>query len=407
MGYFVLFISVIIEICLGGVYAWSVFVTPLVDDYGLTTTQTQLIFGITFVIFTALTIWAGRLQDYYGPRVICPIGGLLLGLGYVIASYSGGNFLLLLLGYGVLGGAGIGFSYVSPLATAVKWFPHHKGLAAGVVVAGYGVGAVVLTKIATWLFGTGMDVMEVFRVVGLVYGGIVLVCSLLLFTPTKVHVQEVRRDYRLRDLVRQRPFQRLAVGMFCGTFAGMMVVGAIMPIGLSYGVSAAMATLAISAFAVGNAAGRVSWGHISDKIGHRVIPIALGFSAVTVLSLAFAGALDVAFVVVAMLVAFGFGSNFVIYAAEVATRYGADAVGSIYPFILFCYGVAGIVGPGIGGWLFDTTGSYTPSIIVAASVTAIGIGATWLLAKQEPVLPAEAVDPDWLEEAEYGEVNGP
>lgn len=406
MGYFVLVVSVLIEICLGGVYAWSAFVPPLVSQYGLSTTQTQVIFGATFCVFTGLMVLAGRLQDIYGPRPVAAAGGLLFGAGYLVSSYSGGSFAMLLLGYGVLGGAGIGFTYVCPLATCVKWFPHRKGLAAGTVVAGYGAGAIVLSALASALFARGLDVLEVFRFVGIAYGGIVTLGALLLFTPNRICIHSLDRRYPVADLLRDRSFRGLALGMFCGTFAGMMIVGNIKPIGLSFGVGAAAATLAISTFAIGNATGRISWGYISDRLGHRVIPLSLLISTFAVAALLPAAGSPAAFVVVSAIVAFGFGANFVIYAAEVASRYGADAVGSVYPIVLLFYGVSGIAGPAVGGWLFDSTGSYAASIIAAAAVTAAGILITSLLIRAEAERPPEAVDPGWLEEQEYMEMGG-
>ena len=109
--------------------------------------------------------------------------------------------------------------------------------------------------------------------------------------------------------------------MFCGTFAGVMIVGNIKPIGLSYGIGAAMATLSISIFAVGNALGRLSWGAISDKIGYKAIPFSLLISAIAVIALIPAEKNATAFVVAALVVAFAYGANFVLYAAEVASRY--------------------------------------------------------------------------------------
>ncbi len=403
MRYFVLVVSVLIQFCLGGVYAWSTFV-PELKAIGLSTSQTQLIFGTTFAVFTGVMIFAGRLQDKHGPRFVAPIGGVFLGAGYLVCSYSHGAFLPMFLGYGVLGGVGIGFTYVCPLATCVKWFPHRKGLAAGVVIAGYGAGAILLTAIAESLFARGYTVFEIFRLVGIVYGGLITVLSLLLFTP-KVCLHDADRKYSLIELLRDRSFLRLALGMFCGTFAGMMIVGNVKSIGLSYGVTAALATLSISTFAIGNALGRVSWGYVSDRIGHNTIPLSLAVSTLAVAALIPFGGTP-AFALVAAFIAFGFGANFVIYAAEVASRYGADAVGSVYPIVLFFYGLSSIAGPLVGGKLFDMTGSYGASIITAAAVTALGIVITRLLVTTEPTLPPGAIDPGDLDDHEFAEVGG-
>jgi OFA family oxalate/formate antiporter-like MFS transporter len=271
------------------------------------------------------------------------------------------------------------------------------------VIAGYGGGAMVLDRIVQWLFASGHDTFRVFGIIGVVYGGLVTILSLLLFTPTKVSLHEADRRIPVVDLLRDRSFLRLAMGMFCGTFAGMMVVGNVKSIGLSYGTTATVAAYSILAFAIGNATGRVSWGFIADRIGHRTIPLSLGFSTLAVAALVPLGGSS-AFAYVAALVAFGFGANFVIYATEVAQRYGADAVGSVYPIVVVFYGLSSFAGPALGGKLYDTTGSYTASIITAAAVTALGILLTRLLVVTEPSLPSGAIDPGDLDEPEYSDI---
>jgi OFA family oxalate/formate antiporter-like MFS transporter len=378
----VLAASVLMMVCLGGVYAWSTFVTPLKSMYGLTTTQTQLIFGITFAVFTCITIPAGRLQDRYGPKLTAALSGLFLGLGYLVSSCSNGTFSLLFMGYGILGGMGIGFGYVCSISTCVKWFPEHKGLITGVVVAGYGSGAIVLSNAAAYLLGHGTDVLQIFRMVAIVYGAVIITCAMALVSPDKVSPDKAVKRIPVMSLMKQRPFQLLALGMFTGSFSGMMVAGNIKPIGLAGGLGAVVANLAISTFAVGNALGRVSWGWISDRVGKTAIPASLLFISLIMTTLIPAGSSSIAFVIISAVVAFGLGGCMVIYAAQVAAMYGTDAVASVYPIVMLFYGLAGITGPGVGGWLFDSTGSYTASILLASAVTAVGfIGALILQRK--------------------------
>ncbi|MGB9588340.1 MAG: MFS transporter, partial [Armatimonadota bacterium] len=157
----ILFASAMILLCLGGVYAWSAFIDSLIDKYKLSVTQTQIIFGTAICVFTVVMIWSGRLQVKYGPRPIALIGGILLSGGYLVCSLSLGSFAVLLMGYGLLGGAGIGFGYVCPIAACVKWFPSSRGSVTGIVVASFGAGAVVLSNLAESLLGKGLDVLHV------------------------------------------------------------------------------------------------------------------------------------------------------------------------------------------------------------------------------------------------------
>lgn len=375
--YVILAASLTIQICLGGVYAWSVFVPHLVDDHGLTTTQTQAVFGTTIAVFTAVMVYSGRIVERRGPRPLVLAAGTLFAAGYLVAALSQARFAGLLAGIGALAGAGIGMGYVCPLTVSMKWFPRHKGLITGVTVAGFGGGAVLLSTLVHRLFAAGATVPDIFLVLGIGYGAAIAGAGLLLAVPDAVSAAPPRPE-PVRLVVGQPLFWGLTLGMFAGTFAGLMVIGNLKPLGLEEGVGTAAATAAISALAVGNAAGRVTWGWLYDRLGRGVIPLSLLLlgGAVLVLPAASGGA---AFVVASAVVGFGFGSCFVLYAAEVAARWGVRRVGSVYPLVFLAYGVSGVLGPVAGGWLYDTTGGYGPAIALAAGLTVAGSAAVGLL----------------------------
>ena len=369
--YLVLASSLLIQVCLGGVYAWSVFVPWLVEDHGLTTTQTQAVFGTTIAVFTVVMVYSGRAVERLGPRVLTAVAGVLFAGGYTIASLSGAGFVGLLAGIGVLAGAGIGAGYVCPLTVSMKWFPDHKGLITGITVAGFAGGAVVLSIGAQRLWSAGLSVPQVLLAVGLVYGAVIVLSGLTLTVPPASAGQRSR--IAVLPIVRQPLFWSLVVGMFSGTFAGLLIIGNLKPLALSEGISAPAATAAISALAFGNAAGRILWGWLYDHVGQPVIPISLLVLGGTVAALALART-DAAFILCAAAVGFGFGACFVVYAAHVAAQWGAVAVGAVYPLVFLAYGLSGIMGPLTGGWLFDTTSSYGPAITVGAVLTTVSAG---------------------------------
>ena len=148
MRYIILIASVVIQICLGGIYAWSELVPALEETVGLSIAQTQIIFGCLFGVFTVSMVLAGKLLYRFGPRVLAGVAGLFFGAGYLVASYSGGSFPLMLLGISLLAGIGTGTGYVCPLTTCMKWFPNHRGLVTGISMAGFGGGAVLLSALA-------------------------------------------------------------------------------------------------------------------------------------------------------------------------------------------------------------------------------------------------------------------
>ena len=380
-GWVVVAASVVMQMCLGGIYAWSMFVNPLRDDYKLTTTQTQIIFGVIIAAFTIAMVFAGRLQEIRSPRLVASIGALMFGIGWILASFSGGSFPVILLGIGIIGGVGIGFCYVCPLATCVKWFPHLKGFVTGLAVAGFGGGGVLLSFVAGYLIENGNNVLEVFRTIGLVYGVILLVCAAILCVPKGLSKGE-RANVLFGQVFRESRFWSLVVGMFCGTFAGLMVIGNIKPIGTSVGLSPEQAGVAVAALAVGNAVGRICWGFVYDRIGWVAIPLSLtALCAAVIMLLPSAGSGSV-FSLASAFVGFGFGACFVVYAAQIASYYGHSAVGNLYPIVFLAYGLSGILGPTVGGLLFDKTGSYLSAMIVSAVMIISGVTVITIIARR-------------------------
>lgn len=375
--YLVLAVSISILLCIGGIYAWSVFVPPLRADYGLSASQAQLIFGATIASFTISMILAGRWQERAGPRPVAALGGLLFGGGYLLGSLSRGGFLPLLLGLGIIAGIGVGFVYVCPLTTCLRWFPERKGLVTGLTVAGFGLGAVVQSAIVEFFFTRAMDVLTVFARLGGVYGAVIIGGAFLLFLPGHPAGQ-TPRPLPLRVLLSERSFWTLLAGMFAGTFAGLLVIGNLKPIGLEAGVGTYVATVAISLLAVGNALGRISWGWLFDRFGWKTIPASLFLLGLAVLSLLRVG-LGWLFPLAVVLIGFGFGACFVLYAAQTAAVYGPEGVGRIYPLIFLAYGFSGILGPFIGGWFFDLYRSYKGAILTASILSFAGALATMVL----------------------------
>jgi len=371
--YLIILASFMIMLCTGGLYAWSIFVRPLIIEHGLLTAQTQLIFGFTVATFAVVMILAGKIEKILGPRITAMISAVLFSAGYLLASFSGGRVCILLIGVGVISGAGIAFAYVTSLATPIKWFPNLAGSITGISVAGFGGGAIVLSWIVKILLGNNVPVLQIFRIVGISYGIIVFFSALLFSVPEKTQDASAGSSQSVIELLRDTRIWALFLAMFAGTFAGLLVIGNLKPIGMNFGVSEIHAITAISFLAIGNMVGRVIWGFVSDKIGGRKsIILALTLLAIFTVLIIPGAQSDWIFLFIPFLVGLGFGANFVLFATEVTQLYGTDNLGTIYPYVFLSYGFAGIIGPSIGGWLFDVTHSYIIPILLSAVICALG-----------------------------------
>ncbi|MFW6022987.1 MAG: MFS transporter [Halanaerobiaceae bacterium] len=370
--WFVLIASIVLQIILGGIYAWSVFVPALENNYNINAGRSSLIFGIAILVFTVVMIFAGKVLARKGPRYTAVIGALLYGIGYLTASFSAGNYYIILLGIGVITGAGIGFGYVCPLTTCIKWFPRRKGLITGFAVAGFGGGAIILTELVSYMQNSGLDTLMIFRNIAIFTGIPAVLAALILSNPTtydKNEVEENKEDEKVLPLLKHSVIIAMIIGMFSGTFGGLLVVSNIKPIGLANDIVESYAELAISLFAVGNAAGRVLWGTVFDKVGKKAIPISLvvlGFAALLLLS-----NLPVIFNIGSILTGIAFGGCFVLYFLRIVDRFG-DLAGQLYPYVFLAYGISAVMGPALGGWIYDMTGIYNIAIYSLFLITILG-----------------------------------
>jgi MFS transporter, OFA family, oxalate/formate antiporter len=196
---------------------------------------------------------------------------------------------------------------------------------------------------------------------------------MFLFTPQGQVGQDVSR-FRRTILFKDYRFWKLSVAMFCGTLPGLMINGNLKSIGLSFGLSSSTATMAIIFFAIGSAIGRIIRGFVNDQIG-RVRSTVLLLSLIALSSvLVLAGEnRELGFLIISLIVGLCYGSSFALYPAQVAELVGVKIMGTVYAMVILAHGLAAVVGPGIGGLLFDMTNSFFPALIFAGVVAAVGV----------------------------------
>jgi len=383
--------GVLIQVCLGAIYAWSAFTAKLTAaPYDFSRTQTQVIFSVSLVTFAVvMALVAGRWQARAGPRVVSLTGGLILGLGYLVAGFSGTNFLGILVGIGLLGGAGIGLAYVCPIAALVKWFPDKKGMITGLAVAGFGFGALIWIKLTGgfqfgpldltpgWggLYGAGWTVNGVFKLYGVLFAVLVALGSIVLvnppegwvpdgWTPTEASESSGGVVFSARAMVRTPQFWSLFTIFAVGSMAGLMVIGIIRLFGIDRlsagGMSVAEATVITGTamglfYALFNGLGRIIWGTVSDTLGRRrSIALMSLLQGIMMLVFYFVGATEWGLYLGAAFIGFNFGGNFALFPAATADLFGNARVGVNYPWVFLGYGVGGVLGPVLGGLMGDT-----------------------------------------------------
>lgn len=392
--------AILIQLCLGAIYAWSVF-TPALRDAGWSRVETQVVFSVGLASFALVMVLAGRKLADWGPRRLAFMGGIILGAGYLLAALNQGTgFWTVLLGVGLIGGAGIGLGYVVPIAVGMRWFPDRKGMITGVAVAGFGFGALGWIKVAGEWGGLierlGLD--GTFAVYGVVFAGLVLVGSIAMVFPPEgwapegfvppEGVDSGEVDYTPREMLRTPQFHLISLTFAVSAGAGLMAIGlmklwpveALVEQGFSSVEASAIAGTAMAVFfSLANGIGRLAWGALSDKLGRKLSIIVMAATQ-GVLMFAFipmAGS-EYLLYVASALIGFNFGGNFALFPAITADRYGNQAVGANYPWVFLAYGFGGIVFPILGGWLGDI-GNFPLAFSICGTACLVGAVATFLV----------------------------
>lgn len=361
-------------LCIGSVYGWSIIAAELIGNYGFSASQSQIIFGTLIAVFPVTMIFVGQLGKRMPHRYFGYVAGILFLAGYVLAGYSAGQFSLILLGVGILAGIATGFGYWMALTSPVQWFPERKGLITGIAAAGFGLGAVVMSELAELILNQGYTALELLNILGIAYGLIILLLSNLIFQRQQGADQKAPA-VKGSELMRSGIFKTLFIGIFLGTFAGLLIIGSLKIIGGQYDINNHILLVGVAVFAVGNFLGRLVWGSLSDFWGANVcIALALLFQSASIFSLNVLSLADTSYLILAFCIGFGFGGNFVLFAKETAQVFGLNNLGVIYPYVFIGYAIAGIAGPFSGGFLYDVFGSYDRAILLAAGMSLLGSG---------------------------------
>jgi OFA family oxalate/formate antiporter-like MFS transporter len=403
--------AVLIQLCLGAIYAWSVF-TPTLKDSGWSKLQTQIVFSVGLATFALVMVYAGRRLKTHGPRPLALVGGITLGAGYLVAGLDGGtSFWFVLLGVGVIGGAGIGLAYVVPIAVGMRWFPDRKGMITGLAVAGFGFGALGWVKLAgSWgnlIDDLGID--TTFVIYGVAFAALVLVGSRWMvmpadgwlppgFVPPEA-VGEGGEDFEPREMLKTPQFHLISLTFAVSAGAGLMAIGlmklypveALVDNGIGLDAADAIAGTAMAVFfSLANGIGRLAWGAMSDRLGRKnsVVLMAASQGVLLFLFIPMAGT-EWMLYLGATLIGFNFGGNFALFPALTADEFGNKVVGQNYPWVFLAYGAGGIVFPILGGWLGDT-GNFPLAFSISAATCLVGAVATAVVF---PPSHAEAREP--------------
>jgi OFA family oxalate/formate antiporter-like MFS transporter len=390
------------NLALGTLYAWSVFVAPLEKQFGWKRADTSMVFTIAVMVFALTFVVAGRIQDKIGPFYCSLAGGLLVSLGFFLCSYTT-SLTYLLVCFGAIGGLGNGFGYATPIPVMAKWFPDKRGLAIGLAVGGYGAGSAIFGPLSQLKLIPAYGWQTTFQILGAIFFVMTMVGAFLLKNPpagykpagwTPVAASKsaaTSYEFRPGEMLRTPTFYLMWVAYALGCSAGLMVISQLVPFAKSVGIAAAaLSTMTLVVGACGNASGRILSGWMSDKLGRiNVLRTMIGISMIAMPLLYAVGGDVVTLYLVVFVVYWCYGTQLSVNGSATSDFWGTKNAGINYGMLFTAWGVAGVIGPRIGGVLFDRYHNYRAAFYTAAVLAAVALVCE-LLAKRPAVSEARA-----------------
>ena len=388
--------AVLMQVLLGIIYAWSVFRGPLATLHGWSKAQTIAPYRYSLLAFAAGMIVAGLWQDRRGPRVVASVGGLLLAAGCALAGAIGQTLEGLILAYGVVAGVGVGFAYVTPIATCVKWFPDKRGFIVGLAVMGFGVGPLIFGPLLESLIGKdpaqlGETIPRTFFILaGIFLVGVVGAAQFFRVPPpgyrppgwTPKAATGGNASFTTAQMLRQWQFYALWAIYFLGTSVGLTAIGEASPLLQEMAKTTAImsAGVALGVMSIFNGLGRLAWGTFSDRFGRK--PALLSMAAVSALAcLVFLREADGFVMLLAGLClgAFSYGGYLALMPSLTADFFGAQFVGANYGLLFSAWGLCGFLVPGYFAGIMDQAraagnlaGGYQQVYTTLAVLAAVG-----------------------------------
>ena len=385
-------LGMMILLCLGSVYSWSIFRTPLEKDLGISATQSLLPYTFVLVCYAITMPIAGFYIPRIGTRVTTAIGGIVVGLGYILSSFAT-HIGVLTLTYGVLAGTGIGITYGVPMVVASRWFPDKKGLAVGLTLMGFGLSPFLTAPLANQLIGA-YTVRPTLRILGILFGTIIVAIALTMKLPPQgwhprrnvATAKSISPPAYPRSLFKSRSFYGLWISYAIGTLVGLSAIGISSPVGEEItNISPTVAAGSVSLFALFNGISRPFFGWLSDRFKpHYVAIFSYVLTLVACVLMVNARTGQVATYLIAFCLFWFCLGGWLAMAPTITLRFfNPDQYAQNYGIVFTAYGVGALIGTLVTGRIRDLFGTYNYVFYPMAGLAIIGIIVSCVLLKRE------------------------
>lgn len=385
-----------IHMCIGSVYAWSVYTTPIQSTMNWTLTDVTITFSIAIFFLGLSAALMGKFVEAKGPRVTATLAAVLFGLGTIGSGLAIAleSKILLYLTYGVLGGTGLGIGYISPVSMLVKWFPDRRGMATGLAIMGFGF-ASAISGPAIKLLIDSEGISSTFYILGSIYFVVMFSAAQYLANPPEGYMPErfsqaiatgkktLKEDLAnitRNEAVKTSRFYGLWIMLFINVTCGIAIISVASPLLQEViGISALAAASAVGLMGIFNGAGRIAWASISDYLSRPVVFIVFFVTQIIAFYLLTTVTSILLFQILLYYIMTCYGGAFASIPAYIGDIFGTKELGAIHGYILTAWALAGLAGPIIIAYVKDTTGSYTSTLYVFVALFFVALITSMLM----------------------------
>ena len=390
-GWQVTFAGMGINLALGILYTWSVISKGIPESWGWNESDKSWPYSVACLVFCLIMVPAGRMQDKLSPKLVATIGGILVGVGFIVASFTT-SLVGFILAFGVLAGAGIGCGYASATPPSVKWFPPAKtGMIAGIVVSGFGLASVYAAPLAKWLMGN-YEFSTMLLTLGIAFLVVVVGLAQLLKAPPAGYIPAgytppaaaaagaKKEDFLPKEMLKTVQFYMLWFMYACGAGAGLMIIGKLAAIAGQEKIGISLGFVLVAVLAVGNGGGRIVAGIMSDKIGRKLTMfICFVSQAIFIFMLSkankdnFLGTVP-AMALISALIGANYGANLALFPSITKDYFGAKNFGMNYGLVFTSWGIGGFMLAKLAGAMyvkyetFDVAYYGASGLLIAAAI---------------------------------------
>lgn len=383
-----------IHLCIGSVYAWSVFTQPLIQELGWELEETQFTFSLAIFVLGISAAFLGHFIEKKGPRTSGLLAAVFFGIGILGSGLAirMESVYALYLFYGLFGGLGLGLGYIAPVSALIRWFPDKPGLATGMAVMGFGFAALISSPVIVFLLPR-IGIANTFFVLGGAYFVIMAASSLYLVLPPKnqsINTAEINRKWiqisselMAQEAIRTRRFWYLWLMFFINIACGIAIISAASPMAREYtGMTAVAAAAMVGIMGLFNGAGRIGWASLSDRIGRPAIFTTFFVLQILAFILLPNIGNEILFQGLIFLILSCYGGGFACMPAFIKDLFGTVQLGIIFGYILTAWAAAGMIGPLFAAWTRSVTDNYDGTLYVFAGLLTISLFLSLLIKKE-------------------------